>query len=109
MFANQDINIVVKLTINEPPDAHQILKGKLVRHIKSVEEERLYYLFQDENGKWLVIKPRYESDQVEEVYLGKRVQVAIASVTDQDVVREGCFRLNQVNYFGIGAVTASED
>ncbi len=107
MFATQDM--AVKLTIDEPLDAYQILKGKLVRPIKSLEEDSLYYLFQDENGKWLVIKPRYEGDQVEEVSLDKRIQVAVASITDQNVIRSDCFRLNQVSYFGIGSIIRSED
>lgn len=105
MFATQEVN----LTINEPLDAYQILRGKLVRPIKSLEEDSLYYLFQDENDKWLVIKPRYEGDQVEEVYFGKRIQVTVASIIDQGVIHADCFRLNQLNYFGIGVITKSED
>ncbi len=107
MSAIQDV--VVKLMINEPLDACQTLRGKLIRPIRSLEENNLYHLFQDNNGRWLVIKPRYEGEQVEEVYLGKRIQVAIASIADQTVINSYYFRLSQVNYFGVGSITISED
>lgn len=107
MSAIQDV--VVKLTINEPLYSCQALRGKLVRPIRSLEENNLYYLFQDNNGRWLVIKPRYEGEQVEEVYLGKRIQVAIASIVDQNVINSDYFRLSQVNYFGVGSMTFYED
>jgi len=104
---NQDM--AVKLTISEPLDACQVLRGRVVRPIKSLEEESLYYLFQDEHGGWWVIKPRYEGDQLEAAYLGKQVQVAIASITDRNVVDSNFFGSNQVSYFGIGSITVSED
>lgn len=107
VFATQDV--VVKLTINEPLDTYQVLRGKIVRPIRSLEEHDLYHLFQDNNGGWLVIKPRYEGEQVEEVYLGRRIQVAIASIADQNVIHSDYFRLTQVNYFGAGSITISED
>lgn len=107
MFATQNISVI--LIINEPSDAYRILKGNIIRPIKSLEEGILYYLFRDENGKWLVIKPRYEGDQVEEVYLGKRIQVAIASIIDiENVIHSDYFRLSQVSYFGIGAIIGPE-
>ena len=102
-------DVIIKLTINDPLDAYQTLKGKLVRPIKSLEEHNFYHLFQSNNGKWLVIKPRYKGEQIEEVYLGKRIQVAVASILDQNVIYSDYFRLTQVNYFGAGSITISED
>lgn len=107
MFAAQ--GTIVKLTLNEPLNAYQTLRGKLVRPIKSLDEKSLYYLFQDENGNSLVIKPRYEGDQVEEVHMGKQIQVAIASIIDENVLYSSHFRSNQVNYFGIGTITRTGD
>jgi hypothetical protein len=106
MFVTQDI--VIELTISEPPDICQVVEGKIVRPIRPLGEEDLYHLFRVVGGKWLVIKPRYEEERVEEVYLGKRVQVVVAAVIDQDVIHSDTFRINQVNYFGIGAITKAE-
>jgi hypothetical protein len=98
-------DIVIELTISEPPDVYQVLKGKIVRPIKLLGEEELYYLFQDESSKWLLIKPRYIDEQIEEVYLGKRVHVVIAALIDQSAINSDFFQLDQVNYFGIGTIT----
>lgn len=73
------------------------------------EEEELYYLFRDENGKWLLIKPRYEDERLEDILLGKRIQVSVAAVIDQDVIHSDCFRLSQVDYFGIGAIAKAKN
>ncbi len=98
-----DKEILVRLEINEPWNAHQILLGKILRPLKTLEGEE-YYIFQMEEDGWLIISARYINDSIEDIYQGQRIQVNIAKIKDATVFDADYLKVNQVDHIGIGAI-----
>lgn len=93
----------IKLEVHEPWNAYQILRGQIVRSIKSAEG-KVYYLFQGEGDSWLLITARYIGDRIEDVNDGQRVHVDVAALIDSKVLESDCFESEQITYLGIGVI-----
>ncbi len=93
----------IKLEIHEPWNAYQILRGRIIRPIRSIDG-KICHLFQGEDDQWLIIAARYLNDQVEDVYLAQRVHVVVAAVRDWKVLESDHFKQEQVDYLGIGVI-----
>ena len=98
----------VKLQVSEPWDAYRVLTGKLIRPITFSQGGDYYLLQSEEEGQWFVITARYVGHKIEDVLLGKRVDVGVAVVTDARILDTGHFDMTQVNYIWIGDISMEE-
>ncbi len=98
----------VKLQVNEPWDAYQVLTGTLVRPITFSQGGDYYLLESEEEPQWLVITTRYKGDKIEDIFLGRRIHVGVASVKDVKVLDTGHFDMTQADYIWIGAISLAE-
>ena len=98
----------VKLQVNEPWDAYRVLTGTLIRPITFSQGGDYYLLQSEEEPQWLVIKTRYKGDKIEDIFLGKRINVNIDVVRDTKILDTGHFDMTQVNYIWIGDISMEE-
>ena len=98
----------VKLQVNEPWDAYQVLTGTLIRPITFAKGGDYYLLQSEEDAQWFVISARHVGYEIEDVLLRKRVHVNVAAVRDAKILDIGHFDMTQVDFIWIGAISLAE-
>jgi hypothetical protein len=98
----------VKLQVNEPWDAYRVLTCKLVRPITFSQGGNYYLLECQEEPQWLVIAIRLKGDRIEDIFLGRGIDVGVASVKDVKVLDTGHFDMTQVDYIWIATISLEE-